>query len=220
MAFDFRKVKAHQKQPTSTHEQRNNRVDELARNYNENYTEPLQIDNSYYEYYFNHNNQLINAYWNRRYYCQNQQSVNTIAEHNHLLQIPFTKACLNEMRLLTLPESCKINQLRMGYTHRTIDDWKNPKAIVKCTCSPDEIETIEHIIYHCPSYSIARNEWRQAIQNIEPKYLQNEFYSNLQFILFPHLLYSKKDLRTFDNLSKRYTLLKYLLCYLDCKFEA
>ena len=217
ISFDMYKVKAHVRNSKSLHHQRNQIVDQLARAANQSYDAPLDINNSYYEYYFNNNNNYVNAYWNHKYDMEYKQSVPRVASHNLLFELPDTKEFLNEMRLLTYPESSRLNMYRMGYMTSTYD-WSNFGSPV-CFCSIIQPLSLEHIIYHCPKYKKARIEWLKQIQQIEPLYLQQTYYSDLKFILFPHLLYKKIDLRDFDNLTKRYKLLLFLLSFVEFKVD-
>ena len=214
VGFNIRKVRAHVQQNMNLHEQNNNIVDELAQQTRIQNQNPIFCDQSYYEYFYNNNNNYINAFYRRQLHQKCQNAHSTQSQHNYLFHIPDSKSLFDEMRMFTIPEMRKLNKLRMGY----LLNYHSGQVINNlCACSPDSHLSLRHLLYYCPRYNLARIQYRCEIMKIEDLYLIDENYFNPYFLLFPHLLYEYKDLRKFDNLTKRYKLLKLLIAFTDCR---
>ena len=171
--FNIHKICAHVTQHPTIHHQRNNAVDDLARTANINYTDPLDYDKSYYDYYFNNNNNYINAYYNYKFNQACDKYESTMTGSKHLLSIEKTRELLHELRLFNYNESKILNRIRCGYLVSYKDPEWRPDFKFKCTCNIQQPLTIEHFLLECPKYMEARTLWREKLCESEPKYLEN-----------------------------------------------
>ena len=182
-------------------------MDKLANTACKNYTEPLCLNNSYYEFYFCNNNAYIDAYFA---YIQSEKCRNhtaSVADHDLLLHLVDSNVLLNEMRLLNLNESKLINLIRAGYASDC--EWfDNPKLV--CSCFRHSRITTAHLLYECPLNHPQRKILQNEYIRIEPEYNKPHIWNDMKYILFPHLLYKNADYKTKPNQLRRYALLKAL----------
>ena len=93
----------------------------------------------------------------------------------------------------------QLNQLRIGYIVKFTDcEWRDHHHY-KCLCKLIQDLNIYHFLNQCPKYATIRKEWKEKIAEIEPKYLENDNINNIQYLLFPHLLYSKSEQKKLEN---------------------
>jgi hypothetical protein len=134
-------------------------------------------------------------------------SLNTIKSHlrskqNKLWQkawdkdssvMRVTRPLINQSDLpikITRSSEIKLNRLRLGHTHLRAETHRKfgPKyaETPECPCGHD-IQTVDHVIFHCPTY---HNNRDQMIETIETTYLKHqtppqERTLNLQTLLWP-----------------------------------
>ena len=200
-------VKAHQYGSSNVRHACNNIVDRKVNNACKNYTAPLNLNDSYYEYYFKNNNAYIDAYYAHVLRQQCREHKSTLSDHNLLLEIDASKHMLSEMRHLNLNESKLVNMMRGGYTADFV--WyENPRLY--CNCPGQPKLTTAHILYECPANKSQRDTLRMEYNRIEPKFQNNQVWTDMKHVLFPHLLYPCKALKSKPNILRRYELLKAL----------
>ena len=196
----------------NVHERANNSVDKMARDALKSPSIQLYPNKSSYDYLFQNNMNYVDVYYRQRQRDPNLHKHSKLAEHDLLLQIKPSNQPLNEMRLINLSVAKLINQLRMGYNFDAA--WQLAHSLA-CTCDPNIHPTIEHFIYHCPQYNAQREIFKTSLIDIEPLYQDDNVFSNLQSLLFPHTLYTFVELKEKENLVKRCGILQAI--YLFCK---
>ena len=205
--FHFQHVKAHQHGSSDVRHACNNIVDQKVKQACKNYTAPLNLNGSYYEYYFTNNNAYIDAYYAHLLTLQCKEHKSTLSDHNALLEIDSSKHMLSEMRLLNLNESRLINLMRGGYTADFV--WYEQPRMY-CTCPGLPKLTTAHLLYECPVNLAQRETLRMEYNRIEPKFHDDHVWNDMKNVLFPHVMYSHQDLKSKPNLLRRYELLKAL----------
>ena len=220
ISFHICKVRAHTKkdQSQTSHERRNNYVDYLARQACKEFTDPLNAEMATYEYYFDNNNNYINAYYNRMYQIMGNNHQNTISDHNLLLQLPNTNHMMNEMRYLSYQDSRIINQIRCGYTTLPTDPpWINH---YNCGCPGTPQFTVQHRLLECqlPAYTEARKDIRSQLIELNSEFSKDDYFNNLNNLLFPHLHYKSKELKQFENIINRVNILMIMAQYCRYRF--
>ena len=90
----------------------------------------------------------------------------------------------------------------------------------RCHCDHYHQLNLHHFLNQCPTYNQVRSEWKETIKELEPKYCEHNNINNLQYLLFPHLLYPKNQQRTLENRQKRFKILQYLITFCKCRFDS
>ena len=84
-------------------------------------------------------------------------------------------------------------------TLKTDVPWYN---YYTCTCAGQPRLTIQHFLLDCklPKATELRHEMRKHLIELQPKFTDDEYFNNMNHLLYPHLEYSSKELKKFENL--------------------
>lgn len=132
--------------------------------------------------------------------------------------LPAGDAMLRELRLLTYHEAAILNQIRMGYlTLKSDKPWLNDYI---CNCDEQSKLTIKHFLLECKLAETVqlRNELRERLINLDQQFHNDEYFNNEHNLLYPHLKYKSKELKTFENLTLRTEHLKWVIEYCRYRF--
>ena len=89
--FNISKIKAHVKKSLQNrHHQRNDEVDQLAKDAQQLHQQPLNYNDAYYEYYFNNNSNYVHAYHYHRYARKCEVYKPSTTSSKEVLNIPRT----------------------------------------------------------------------------------------------------------------------------------
>ena len=172
-------------------------------------------DLSYYDYYYQNNTNYVNAYHNLLYYNQCIKNTPSIYDNNDLLTIDNTDAMQREMRLLEARDAAIINQLRMGcLTLYTDTPWTRN---YHCNCDGNPLLTVQHMLLECPLLVDEQTNTRKLIESKDEWYIDDSHYT-VRHLLFPHLHYKIKDLKIFENTTKRVSVLMIIAQYCRYRF--
>ena len=209
--FNIEHVSAHQYNTKNVHHIGNNIADKLARTTCQKYDNQLQLHNAPYDFYYQNITQYVKAFFKLSLRNDCDANTPTQSDHKRLLNIPDTNEFLREMRCLTLSQSSRINRIRCGYTN---PQWNHINAPY-CPCDHQSLPTTRHLIYSCSFFTQHRQVFQNELQTIEPKFADPLIWNNLNYILFPHLLYTPQELRTTEIHLKRIRILQAVDIY--CK---
>ena len=209
--FNIEHVPAHQYHTKNVHHIGNNIADKLARTACKDYNTPLQLHHAPYEFYYQNIKQYLQAFFKLQFRNKCTNTIPTQSDHNRLLNIPDTNEFLREMRCLTLTQSSRINRIRCGYSN---PQWNHILAPY-CPCDNHSIPTTRHLIYSCQFFNQQRQIFRNELQQIEPRFTDPLIFNNLNYILFPHLLYTTQELKHINTHLQRIRILQVVDTY--CK---
>ena len=201
----------------------NNIVDGLAVNArikNNN----MDIDSSYYEYYLSNNNKYVNAFHNELFNikCDNQfhlKQKDHMGDHNILLLMNKTDAFLREMRLLSYNDAQAINRVRMGYMVLPENgNWIDNRI---CECSDNTHIyklTVQHYFYECELFNAQRIELQNHLSELNMDFKNNDYFYNINNLLFPHLNYNIQENKNFETIINRVKILMSVALYCRYRF--
>ena len=122
------------------------------------------------------------------------------------------------MRILTYYDAAILNQVRMGYlTLKSDEPWKN---MYTCTCDNQPRLTIKHFLLECTNPEVVeiRNEMRAGITSENNKFQDDDYFYDVNHLLYPHLEYSAKELKKFENITLRTTHLQWVIEFCRYRF--
>ena len=209
--FNIEHVSAHQYNTKNAHHIDNNIADKLARTTCQQYKTPLHLHHAPYDFYFQNIKQYVHAFFRLKFRSDCAANAPTQSDHKRLLTIPDTDEFVREMRCLTLTQARRINRIRCGYTN---PQWNHINAPY-CPCDNQSIPTTRHLIYSCNFFNQQRHLFRNELQTIEPRFNDPLVFNNLNYILFPHLLYTTQELKNMDIHLKRIRIINTVDIY--CK---
>ena len=125
---------------------------------------------------------------------------------------------LRELRILTYYDSAILNQIRMGYlTLKSDKPWLNK---YQCNCDGQVPLTVKHFLLDCklPNVVQFRDKLRTELIRLDPQFQSDEHFYNVQHLLYPHLQYNSKELKTFENLILRSEHLRWVIQYCRYRF--
>ena len=219
ITFSVRKVRAHvQPNHANIHEQHNIQVDKLANEASAQMPNDIDCNDSYYTYYHNNNNSYINAWHNIQFRNKCNTNIPTLSDNNDILYLPPGDAMLRELRILTYYDAAILNQIRMGYlTLKSDKPWLN---YYTCTCDAQSKLTVKHFLLECqsPDTIEMRNELRNQLTTLNPKFNNDTHFNNIHNLIYPHLQYTAKELKSFDNLTLRTEHLQHIIEYCRYRF--
>ena len=136
------------------------------------------------------------------------------------MNIPNGNVMLNELRLLNYNDAAILNQIRMGYMTLHSDVPWFDTSYYECNCELHPRLTIQHYFLECtlPKLVEARTNLQHYLSQLNSKFEDNDYFNNMNHLLYPHLEYTSKELKTIENIFRRHEHLKGIIQFCRYRF--